>query len=155
MVVCDVDRLRFWLARSSCTSCGNSCASARAWPSPLHSDRWERSCLWLSSLPELVREVHQAHHSTTPNRALSAAQSMFQLAEGSDLWNLWRLGLLIGVFFFFCETSKVSPIPSVSFFFLRRACLSSSKSISSIAIGLVLTAAILRSLSRTLLSRRS
>ena len=53
------------------------------------------------------------------------------------------------------RTSMVSSIPSVSFFLLRRACLSSSESISSIAFVLVLTAVILRSLSRTLLSRRN
>ena len=49
----------------------------------------------------------------------------------------------------------VSPIPSASFFFLRRVCLSSSESISSIAIGLVLRASILKSLSTTLSSRRN
>ena len=49
----------------------------------------------------------------------------------------------------------VSPIPSASFLFLRRVCLSFSESICSIAIGLVLRASILTSLSRTLSSRRN
>ena len=52
-------------------------------------------------------------------------------------------------------TSTVSSIPSVSFFLLRRVRLSSSESISSMAMGFVLTAAILRSLSITLLSQRN
>ena len=51
--------------------------------------------------------------------------------------------------------STVSSTPSVSFFFFRRVCLSSLESISSIAVGLVLRAAILNSLSSTVSFRRN
>ena len=77
--VCDVDRMRLWLVRSGFTNFGNSCGWARAWLSPLHSNRLERFGSWLSYLPELVRVLHQAHHSTTPNRASSAALSTSRL----------------------------------------------------------------------------
>ena len=69
--------------------------------------------------------------------SLSAALSMFQLAEGSDLCNLQGLCLLLCVL----RTSMLSSISIDSFFFLRGACLTSSESISSIPIGLTLTAA--------------
>ena len=44
--------------------------------------------------PELVRVVLQAHHSITPNRALSAALSMFQLGARQDLRNHVHQNLL-------------------------------------------------------------
>ena len=92
--------------------------------------------------------------STTPNRELTAALSMSQVEVELDLWNLVQQNLLYRVFL---ESPSYHPfqVSNVSFFLLRRDRLSSSESISSIAMAFVLTAAILRSLSRTLLSRRN
>ena len=76
----------------------------------------ERSYLWRSSLPELVRVLHQAHYSPTPKLELSAALSMSQVTEGSDLWKLNCV---------FCESPRVHQFPAFP--------SSSSVSISSIA----------------------
>ena len=146
-VVCDVDRPQLWLVRSGCTNFGNSCGVSSWAAFPLHSGPWERSCL--------VRVLHQAPHSTAPNQALRAALSTSCLAEGSDRWNFQHPNLPKRATYESPLSHPFTVFLFFFFFFFRRVRLFSSKSISSIATGLVLTAAIFSWLSSTVSSRRN
>ena len=116
----------------------------------MHSDRWEPSCLWLSSLPELVRVLYQAHHSTTPSQVLfSCAIDVSNWVRDQDLCGTIRHQNLAEPRDL-REPPRCHPFRSVSFFLLRRVRLSLHLSQSPrLPWVFVLTAAILRSLSST------